>query len=287
MTGDILHPFCTTIVGEAKVDERMAQLIKIRQCVSRYQIDLSGYAGRFVWLKNRRLAEWKEKRGLGGSGWRFPGAKDTEFHADTEKQFYEWLFEEQLDWATRTAGERSLCPDEIRGQNWLKKILRAVNDVSFVLYCPVLLSKSAAVQLDSILITNDTIWCIKPLAGEEGSVFQEMSARKWREIMTGSTREWLNPLISLRRTEKIIASMMKNLGIKMNTAGAVFAPASYIEFVHETPGIRYVDLRREREWYENLSEHSLMLKKEQIMAAEALLAHSETDAGSRFQDAET
>ncbi|WP_332238974.1 hypothetical protein [Sporolactobacillus sp. KGMB 08714] len=268
------------------MDERsMAQMIKIRQCVSRYQIDLPGYAGRFVWLKSRRLAEWKEERGLQDTDRSLSGAKDTTLPADPERLFYEWLFEEQLDWATRTADKHSPCPNEVHGQNWLKKILRAVNDVSFVLYCPVLLSKSAAVQLDSLLITNDTIWCIKPLIGEEGSVFQEVSARKWREILTGSVRERLNPLISLVRTESVVSSLMSNLGIKMKTAGAVFAPESYIEFVHRKPDIRCIDLRSKRDWYEELSAHSLMLKKEQITAAETLLAHSETDAEMRFQDA--
>lgn len=265
----------------------MAQLIKIRQCVSRYQINLPGYANRFIWLKNRRLAEWKEKRGFPEPERRMSGGTSKVLIKDPDEKFYHWLFEEQLDWATRTAGERSLCPDEVRGQDWLKRILRAVNDVSFMLYRPVLLWQSAAVQLDSVLITNDTIWCIKPLSGEESSVFQEISARKWQEIVTGSTRDWLNPLISLHRTEHVVSAVMSNLGIEMNTAGAVFAPASYIEFVHETPGIQFIDLRNEKEWYERLSRHSLMMKREQIKAAEALLAHCETEALCRFQDAET
>lgn len=255
----------------------MAQLIKVCHCVSRYQNGMLRYAGRFIRLKNRRTEEWeKQQEGIGT----FPGMG---YQDGNRKEFENWLFRMQLDWATRTPERRSICPDEIEDAAWVRKLLHQINDLSFLAYRPVLLTKSGAVQLDSLLITNDVIWCVLSLPGEAGSVFQEISGRKWREIITGGEREVLSPLISLRRTQTVIGAFLKQEGIAMKTASAVLAPQGFIEFVPDDSGAALVDLRGMRNWLDEISRHSLMLKKTQLQTADALLAHFETIDAPRFQ----
>lgn len=258
----------------------MAQLIKIRQCISRYQVDLLRYANRYIWLKNRRQVAWEEKQGRGAGSGRnqaYEQGRDAEL-------FNSWLFDMQMEWATRTAEEQSECPDDVSGQLWLRMVLSRINDLSFLMYEPVLDAQTAAVQLDSLLITNDTVWCVRSLSGEKGSVFQGVSERKWREITTGSDRELLSPIISLRRTKAVIQAYLKNRDIDMATEAVVFAPDSFIEFVQETADISFVDSRNAASWFDRMSRHSLLMKKNQIAVAEALLADCETIADSRFQE---
>lgn len=254
----------------------MAQLIKARQCVSRYQVDLLRYANRFVWLKNRRMKEWKAQQTKSVISLNRGSAEG--------KEFLEWLYRMQLDWATRTSEQRSTCPDEVEKSLWLRKVLEEVNDIAFLIYRPVLLTQSAAVQLESLIITNDMIWCVKPLTGEAGSVFQEISGRKWKKIVGGGEQEVLNPLISLNRTRTIVSSFLKNHGIDIKIVSAAYAPESFIEFVHEEADVSFIDCRTEREWFGTVSEHSLLLKRTQIDVAEALLDHFETIASPRFQN---
>ncbi|WP_010630467.1 hypothetical protein [Sporolactobacillus vineae] len=242
----------------------MAQLIKVGQCVSRYQNDVLRYAGRFLRLKSRRAAEWDDRQ------------------EGTGRNFEHWLFRMQLDWATRTADRRSACPDDMQRALWVQKLLHQINDLSFIAYKPVLLTRSGAVQLDSLLITNDVVWCILSLPGETGSVFQEISGRRWREIISGGERTLISPLISLKRTQKVIDAFLKQEGLEMRTASAVLSTESFIEFVPDDRGVSLVDRRSLRNWLDEIARHSLILKKGQVLAAEALLAHFETVDESRF-----
>jgi hypothetical protein len=255
----------------------MAQLIKVCDCVSRYQNGMLRYASRFIRLKSRRTREWEDRQKDIGT------FLETEHQHENRQEFENWLFRMQLDWATRTAERRSICPVEIEDAGWVRKLLLQVNDLSFLAYRPVLLTKSGAVQLDSLLITNDVIWCVLSLPGEAGSVFQEISGRKWREIINGGEREVLSPLISLKRTRTVIDAFLKQEGMAVKTVSAVLAPHSFIEFVPDDTGAVLVDQRRMRDWLDEISSHSLMLKKAQIHVADTLLAHFETVDAPRFQ----
>ncbi|MCI1856832.1 MAG: NERD domain-containing protein [Sporolactobacillus sp.] len=243
----------------------MAQLIKVRQCVSRYQLDLTRYMNRFLRLKGRRQAQWRNAAMSG---------------------FDDWLYRMQLEWATKTAERTSECPEELQRDGDLQKLLRILSDRSLLLYRPVLLTGQAAVQLDSLLLTDDEIWCVHVLKGEAGSVFQEISERKWQEIVNGGTRELLNPLIALKRTRAVVEAFCRKCGVAgLSVVAAVYAPDGYIEFVPGERGIRFVDRRSKRDWFTQINRHTFMVKKDQALIAEGLLRHCETVDKERFSDA--
>ncbi|WKB36731.1 hypothetical protein QS257_07120 [Terrilactibacillus sp. S3-3] len=134
----------------------MAQLIKIDQCVSRYQINLRHYANRFLRLKGRRWAKWKERWETMEDSRLNPSKKKREAGtlAKLKKDFNSWFFEEQILWATTTSEEKSEIPSQLHQNKWLKTLLSTVDDVTFILYYPVLKVKSAIVQVDPIFVTN-------------------------------------------------------------------------------------------------------------------------------------
>lgn len=263
----------------------MAQLIKIDQCVSRYQIDLRHYANRFLRLKRRRWAKWKERWETIPENGRLNLSKkkrETGTLAELKKDFNSWFFKEQILWATATSKEKSEIPDQLRQNAWLKTLLSTVNDVTFILYYPVLKVKSAVVQVDPILVTNDAVWCVKPLLGEEGSVFQESSQRKWKEIVTGGAHERMNPMISLNRTAAVAEELLSEQGIDIKVKSALVSPTSFIEFIHAPADVSIIDRRFTDEWLAGISDQSSTLKHSQLKAAEELLSRSETDAYARF-----
>ncbi|RYM02117.1 hypothetical protein EWH99_11625 [Sporolactobacillus sp. THM7-7] len=262
----------------------MAQLIKINQCVSRYQMDFLRYARRFVRVKKRRLAEWTADWTIHSFGTRDRQGNQSVPDKERDSRFFDWLFEEQLRWAANTPWETSALPEHVRSESWLKTILRTVADQAFIMYRPVLAARAATVELDSLLITGDTVWCIRPLIREEGSVFQEVSPRKWREIATGSARDMLNPRISMNRTRSLVSALLDSKGMRMKIASCAFAPDGYIEFAEPGPRTFFIDCRNKNEWYRNLSIHSLIMKKEQIAAVRALLKNCGTVSVPRFQE---
>ncbi|MCQ2008698.1 MAG: hypothetical protein ABF629_00435 [Sporolactobacillus sp.] len=254
----------------------MAQLIKINQCISRYQMNFRSYANRYNWLKKRRFAEWKED-------WEHVhGIQQSDDGADIYKnqlkhEFEDWLFDKQLEWSTRTAFEWSSFPDTIYSEHWLRHLIKEINDVSFFMYLPVLLTRSGPVQLDSLLIANDVICCVHPLLGNPGDVFQPVSQRNWNVITNGAQRPLLNPLISLRRTKAVVSAFLQSKGLRsMEVEAVVYAPDGYIESKAGEFEARFIDLRNEAEWFQKMDQHSLLMKRGQIECAEALLNNSET-----------
>lgn len=262
----------------------MAQLIKINQCVSRYQVDLRCYANRFTWLKKKRMEEWKE-RWENRLDIKNRAQQDDKYSKPLKIEFGNWMFEKQLDWSTRTAFEWSIRPDKIHTEQWLRRILEGINDVSFFMYQPVLLTKSGPVQLDSVLITNDIICCVHPLKGEPGNVFRNVTQRKWCEMTNGVMRPLISPLISLRRTKAVVSAFLKSHDLaSMKIEAAVYAPECYIEQTMSNYEADFIDRRNERDWFIRLDQHSLLMKREQLEAAELLLKHSETIADPRNAD---
>ncbi|SFG42436.1 hypothetical protein [Sporolactobacillus nakayamae] len=260
----------------------MAQLIKVNQCVSRYQLNLRCYANRYNWLKKRRMEAWREKW-LDKHTIQNSVSGVDKYSNHWKIGFDDWLFDKQVLWSTRTAFERSARPDDILTEQWLRRMLKGINDVSFFMYRPVLLTKSGPVQLDSLLITNDRICCVHPLLGETGDVFQPYSQRMWNQITNGAAvRPLVNPMISLRRTKAVVAAFLKGKGLtSMQVATVVYAPDCYIEDTVNDYETDFVDQRNESEWFQRMDQHSLLMKREQLEAAEALLKMSETLCDSR------
>ncbi|GGH87781.1 hypothetical protein JOD43_004010 [Pullulanibacillus pueri] len=240
----------------------MAQLIQLERCISRYQIDVYRYAGRFIHQKKRRLEQYKEKH---------KGEIDQKGMAS----FYNRFFQQQLNWATTTATEASGLPERYRMDLWLRTLLKRLDETVLMLYEPVLLYREAAVPADIILVTPYKIWTLKMITGESGSVFQPYDRRQWKEIRSESIHYTVNPLISLQRTTEMVRKIFNEHDIQWAVYPCLLVPESYVEFSNPNALERIIDRTQLDAWFKELSSYRATLKRDQLHAAEILLKHSE------------
>ncbi|MFD2618008.1 hypothetical protein [Terrilactibacillus laevilacticus] len=262
----------------------MAQLIKVNECISRYECDLQHYANRFITLKQKRWLQWRDQferprddRPVNLAK-RFSSISTID---QLKSVYYKWLFEQQIIWATSTAGFYSDNQEDLSHVTWLKICLSELNDVTFILYKPVLLMKQTMLQLDSLIITNDTLWCVKPLIGEDGSVFQEINNRLWKEMKREESPQFINPFISLKRTKTALRTFLQTQNLSMPIKFLIFAPNSYVEFVHHDANTEICDRRDKNQISKKICHHSSTLKSQQIIITNRLLSQMATSAFER------
>ncbi|MTT32539.1 hypothetical protein GMB86_11025 [Terrilactibacillus sp. BCM23-1] len=262
----------------------MAQLIKVNECISRYEGDLQRYANRFITLKQRRWLQWRDQFEKPQDDRSVRLAKRFSSISNIEQlksAYYKWLFDQQLIWATSTAHFYSENHEDLSRVTWLQFCLSKLNDVTFILYKPVLLMKQTTLQLDSLIITNDTLWCVKPLIGEDSSVFQEINNRLWREMKREESPQFINPFISLKRTKTALRTFLQTQNLSMPIKFLIFAPNSYVEFVHHDTDIEICDSRDKNQLSEKIGRHSSTLKSLQIITTNRLLSKMATTAIKR------
>ncbi|GGE55170.1 hypothetical protein GCM10011391_37710 [Pullulanibacillus camelliae] len=246
----------------------MAQLVKIERCISRYSQNLYRYAGRFIHQKTRRFEEFKEN---------YSGQPDEVI----KEHFYKKFFKQQLIWATSTAREQSELPNKYKMDLWLRLFLRNLDDTVLVFYEPELKVGEAYTSADIILVTPFKVWTVKLVLGEKDSVFQPYDRRKWKEIQSKDIAYTINPLLSLQRTTESVRRIFHEHDIVLPLQSVLCAPESYIEFSSESGQVKIVDKTELKQWMKDMSSYRSTLKREQLHAAEVLLAHSDVVAEER------
>ncbi|HET7658609.1 MAG TPA: NERD domain-containing protein, partial [Bacillales bacterium] len=161
----------------------MAQLIKLENYVSRYELDIYRYPGQFIRIKKQRWEKLHSRRE------REEALGDPLSHSESEeslkalkREFTEDVFFYQLRWASSTLKEKSFLDPKYRFDSWLKFFLLRFPDNYLVLYRPVFRVRQAPVELDIIMISPMAVWCVTLLQGDDGIVFQGESSRFWRKI---------------------------------------------------------------------------------------------------------
>ena len=240
----------------------MAQLIKLERCISRYDIDVYRYAGRFIHQKNRHYKQFMAKH-------------EGEAENKIKERYYRKLFHQQLVWATKTATEESQLQERYKLDLWLRVLLRKLDDTVLVLYEPVLTQGGAAVPSDVILITPFKIWTVKIVTGEPESVFQPHDRRQWKEIRSDSIHYTVNPLISLQRTTVMVRRILQEHKIQKDVNACLLFPESYVEFSDPNGREKIIDRTKMDAWFNELMSYRATLKNEQLHMAQILLQHTE------------
>ncbi|MFC7393584.1 hypothetical protein [Scopulibacillus cellulosilyticus] len=259
----------------------MAHLIKLDECISRYQLDLNTYINRFIQIKRRRFEQWKTAWETQAGQIYKSKLRGITTQEEFKAKFHLWLFKQQIKWATSTAEKFSECPPHYLKDHWLKQCLAELNDVTLLFCNPVIQMKKAAVPLESIILTPYEIWCVKHLQGEKQSVFQTLSQRKWREITSRGQINIVNPLISLRHTGAIVSNILKQHHITRPVRLCLLSMQSYIENVENAGQIEFYDCRGAAGWLENLNKPHSLLKHDQLVAAKTLYKYCSTKANNR------
>ncbi|MFD1066815.1 NERD domain-containing protein [Oceanobacillus locisalsi] len=199
---------------------------------------------------------------------------------DTEealkKVFLDRLLEVQMKWASSTVSQVSVVDSKYYKDSLLQFLLQRFPDTFLIMYRPIFEVKQAAVETDIIVIT--------PVAVEILS-FVEQDADK--VIMAGNERTWtitaqqeeapgrmINPLLSLKRSEKWVARFLKEENIDIPIKKTVISRTNRILYATAPYQTEIIDKLIFPDWFEKKRSVHLPLKKRQLTVSESLLRNS-------------
>ncbi|MGJ9382325.1 nuclease-related domain-containing protein [Salipaludibacillus sp. CF4.18] len=298
----------------------MAQLLKLADYVSRYEIDIYRYPSRYVRLKKERWQrvqrEWAVQKNISidrpfwesyeeevktffQKSWNKLRRKakmelDDEIELPSEQEmphqskeqmkasFLEELFKFQINWVSSTVSERSAVKRSYYYDSLLEFLVKKLPDSFFILYEPVFFLKKATVDLDVIILTPSEIWLIKPLLGNENTIFQFDSDRFWSKKDGKRESKFLHPIISLNRMRTVIESILEEKNLSMPMKQVIVAKNSYIDIPQHNQRAKLIDKRNFHEFHEQFLKNKSPIKHTQLKIADALLAKCMTNSSSRL-----
>src|SRR5690606_24612847 len=232
----------------------LAQLIKLQDYISRYEVDMFRYPSQFIRQKRK---QWDLKK--------------------LEKQpFLDGIFEFQLKWASSTVREKSYVDKEFYNDPNLKYFLQRFPDTYLVLYKPIFKLKKAPIEVEIIIISPTTTWLITMLEGEEDSVFLGSNERFWIERIGKQTKKVLSPMIELDRMDGIVRTLFSLFGVELPIRKVILNRTGYFDFPEVPYAVELVEKRNYDEWFSNLRNMSAPLKHMQLKAGNVLLQYCQT-----------
>lgn len=188
--------------------------------------------------------------------------------------FLENMFQLQLKWASSTIWYESAVDKKFYYEEKLKYFLQRFPDTYLCLYKPVFLVKSAPVELDVILLSPTTTWCITFAEGAKDNIIIASSDRFWTEIINNEEKKMINPIIALQRMGKIVADIYKQYNVDFPIKKVVINRYGYIDYGHTTfSDVHFIDKRNYEQWFFSLRKLTIPLKHAQLKAASCLLRH--------------
>jgi hypothetical protein len=278
----------------------VAQLIKLLDLISRYEINMYRYPSQYIrlkkqhWNKLKHLWELgeledtlqknqneltKEKKSFFSPLKSMLKRKDDlaiNNQEELKRRFLDRLFEFQLGWASSTLKEKSFIEKDMFNEENLKYFIQRFPDNYLVLYRPIFIIQKAPVELEVIMISPTETWCITILEGRENSVFVGSKERFWIEKYLDEEKKALNPLLSLSRMEKIVSQIYTKNDVELPIKKVILNRRGFIDYSYAPVDTQIVDKRNYETWFSNLRKLSSPLKHVQLKAAQVLLQHCQT-----------
>ena len=283
----------------------MGQLIKLENYISRYQTDVYHYPGHYIRLKQERwkhlfdlwetrLAELKlearteEKTSsfIDRLNDFFKKEENVELEyesepiPETEEQlklfFLDSIFQFQLNWASTTLSQMSFLDRDYFDDLKLKYFLQRFPDTYLFMYHPVFKLKKATVEADLIMITPVDIQVINLVERPSDQTIIAGDDRSWLFEHDRVQSNFLSPMISLKRTDKIIRSILDYYNLEMPIRKIVLSRTNQIDFYLEPFQTEYIGRDQHEQWLQKQRKLSSPLKHQQLKVAEVLLNHSDT-----------
>ncbi|SEO83811.1 Nuclease-related domain-containing protein [Amphibacillus marinus] len=293
----------------------MGQLIKLENYVSRYEQDMFHYPAQYVRLKrtnwDKLKYDWENKQApimieteeslaaneVKAKRWtRFFNRSSTEEEDGTVdinnhnlpqtevqlKQFFlDSLLQFQLKWASTTMREMSFIDQQYQHNLVLKYFLQRFPDTYLFMYNPVFKLKKASIDTDIIMITPVEIYVIKLLELPSSQVIIAGDERTWFTEDQNVRSKLLSPLLSLKRTYKVIQSVLNHAELDIPVHRVVLSRTNQIDFNIEPYQTQFIDRDRHEAWLTKQRQFISPLKHKQLKVAEALVACSDTLSVSR------
>jgi hypothetical protein len=197
--------------------------------------------------------------------------------------FLENLFKFQMKWASSTIREESFVEPAFNVDKDLKYFLQRFPDTYLLMYKPVFVLKHAPIEVDIIMVSPTTTWCITILEGERESVFLGSKERFWIERNGESEKKVLSPLIGLNRMEKIVKKVFQLYDVDMPIKKVILNRTGYFDYPYPPFDVDFIEKRNYDGWFTNLRSLSSPLKHVQLKAAQALLIYCQTTCVTRSE----
>ncbi|WP_117170653.1 NERD domain-containing protein [Paraliobacillus sediminis] len=292
----------------------MAQLIKLENYISRYQRDTFHYPGQFIRLKQenwRKLVQtWEyqlanpipveteeQDEGTSFSNWKhffqrrehldddLPSGEEDEVlpKLKTElKQYYlDTLLPFQLKWASTTINQMSFLDRTYHDDLILKYFLQRFPDTFLLLYHPVFQLKNATLDGDIILITPVGIDIIRLVEKEATERIVAGDDRTWYTEEKDVQTRFLSPMLSLKRTEKVVKSILSASDVSLPIKKIVLSRTNNIDFYTEPYLTSYIGKEQHENWLSERRNFVSPLKHNQLKVAEIILQYCDTVAVRR------
>lgn len=289
----------------------MGQLIKLEDYISRYQRDVFHYPGQYIRLKQenwKKMIQMWEKRisepeeeDTEEPEQKFPFINFKQFfnrrkeidveEAETsqlpktkeelKQQFLDMLFPFQLNWASSTISEMSFLDKSYQENLTLKYFMQRFPDTFLFMYHPIFQLKNASVDADIIMITPVSIEIIQLLERPSDQHFIAEDGRTWFVEENNVRKKIISPMISIRRTEKIVKSILAVNSLNIPVNNVVLSRTNHIQFYLEPYQTSFVGKDQHEQWLQGKRNFVSPLKHNQLKVAEALLSFSDTVAVNR------
>lgn len=200
---------------------------------------------------------------------------------DLKQHFLNELLPFQLKWATSTLSRVSNVDSKYQNHPHLKYFLQRFPDTYFLMYRPVFDIQNATVEADIILINPIGIEIISLIDLPKGYTIMAGDERTWHVEADNSEERILNPSISLRRTEKLIHSMLAKDAIEFPINKTILSRSNQIIFATEPYKTNIIDRTSYPTWFDERKRLRSPIKNIQLKAADAILKYCQTDAVSR------
>ena len=245
-------------------------------------------------MKDKLFSLFKKKED-GNEEETIPQPSDEDLHLDMDAgqdihseeelkaSFLNLVFDFQLRWASSTITEKSYVDNSYHYDERLRYLLQRFPDNIFVMYNPVLKIKNAPVELETVLITPTGIWCLTFLEFEEGTAYIGSGERFWVKKWGEREEKVLNPLIGLKRMERIVHQIIRYAGVELPIYQAVISRNGYIDYPLSPVGIQFLDKRIHHEWFQQQRSSSSPIKSVQLKAAQAIMEYCQTTSFKRLQ----
>lgn len=198
-----------------------------------------------------------------------------------KQYFLDNLLNFQMKWATSTVTHSSFVNRSYYADPLLKYLLQRFPDTFLLMYHPIFEIKKAPIEADIIFITPIEIEIVQfvEFAGE--AVIMASDERSWHVESDHKERKILNPIISLKRTEKLLKSILRTADIEFPIRKTVLSRTNNIIFATEAFNTRLIGKISYEDWFQEKRKLISPLKNTQIKAAEILLKYCQTTAIKR------
>lgn len=295
----------------------MAQLVKLIDYVTRYEVQPFHYPSQYIRLKQENwrqlLARWEyendmsdtlvddveevsyeeeveEKKGFFNRLFQRKKPNDTKEYIERTlpygkdqliQHFLNDLYPFQLKWATSTLSHVSFTERAHQHDRVLKSFLQRLPDIYLLMYYPIFNIQQAPVEGEIVLLSPIGIDVITMVEEAYDSTVYVSNERTWQVEGEGVEKKIISPMIALKRTEQIVRSILNHYEVNIKVTKTIISEQNNFTYDTEPYQTKIVGKDDFEDWLADKRALNSPLKSVQLKAMEALLKQCQTTSVRR------